>query len=167
MEELALLIADIVEDWVFDDAMLALSTLDELITELAYDMELEEDMDSIISSFDTFKSWSTTNLPSVSNILNGIVGLQLVYNLIVSHAKDAATAHRTISVEQALGDIEGTLVKNFADLRQKAQALLEKPGLTEASKASLRATVGMSPAQYWDSSKLPIMLSLEKLPIYT
>tara|TARA_R110002110_G_scaffold184211_1_gene390927 strand:+ start:3420 stop:3923 length:504 start_codon:yes stop_codon:yes gene_type:complete len=167
MEELAALLAEFLEDWVLEESALTMSAMDALVGELAFDAAVEGEVEAIVDTFADFKAWCAKTLPSVSEILNGIVGLQMIYNMIATHSKYVIENQRLITLEVAMGDIEATLVAKHAEARAAAQNLLKDGNLSANSIAALQKTADLSAIDYWKNTRYPIMLSLQKLPIYS
>ena len=167
MEELALLLAELLEDELFASSVLIISQESELLSAIAFDIAAEAVLDEITLSYEAFKAWSVEALPSVDGILNGIVGLQMVYQMIAGHRETVLGTGRTIDVEVALEDIEGTLVENYGEVREAAEKLLNSAGLSASTRASLERTASTSSAAYWESAAGPIRAALMRIPMYS
>jgi len=167
MEELLVFIlADITLEEVFSSTILIVSSDFELLSSIEIGEELMSLVTTAVETFDSFKTWSAVTLPSVDNILMGVLGLQVVYNMITHHYDVARSTGHKINLFKAMLDIEKTLKENYDELRDSAQKLLLKD-LPPAVKESLRKTANSSPESFWDNARLPIALSLDKLSMYS
>src|SRR5271165_4894596 len=110
MEELLVFIlADITLEEVFSSTILIVSSDFELLSSIEIGEELMSLVTTAVETFDSFKTWSAVTLPSVDNILMGVLGLQVVYNMITHHYDVARSTGHKINLFKAMLDIEKTL----------------------------------------------------------
>ena len=151
-------------------ADVALITSEEILSEIAFDVSLLKDVYSgIIESLEVFKEWMMKTFEFTQDVINAILGLQLIYNMVYTHYQKVSESGMCISVEVALDDIEGTLKQNYKKMVALAQKEIASPKfntLPEDIQNKIREIENQSPMEYWLGAKIEIMNSLKKIPIY-
>jgi len=155
-------------DLILDSALII--SEDFILSELAFDMSILEGVYSeIIGSLDIFKSWMIKTFMLTNDVVNAMIGLQLIYNMVYTHYQKASDSGMCISVETALEDIEGTLKKNYKEMVALAQKQVAAPSFEKIPidiQNKVREIELQTPMEYWLGSKMEIMKSLKKMPFY-
>jgi len=170
MEELfAALLEVIVEGDLIAEAALFIS--EDILSEVAFSMEmLGEVYSTMVESLSVFKEWMVTTFELTEDVVNAMLGLQIMYNMIYTHYQQVAKSGRCISVSVALEDIEATLKKTSIQMIELARKQIAQPNFSKLPadiQKRIRDIEHQAPMQYWLSVKIDIMHSLMKLPIYS
>ncbi|MGA0560166.1 hypothetical protein ACO2Q8_26120 [Larkinella sp. VNQ87] len=169
MEEVFFIVLEVIEDAdLIAGSELIISA--DILSEMAFDMSMLEDVYAeIVESLDVFKSWMMKTFELTKEVVNAMLGLQLMYNMVYTHYQSVEASSRCISVETALQDIEGTLKKNFEKLVSLAQKERTSPQfntLPTDIQNQISAITNQTPMAYWLSTKPTIMSALKKMPLY-
>lgn len=151
-------------------AIEALIISEEILAEAAFTAEMiGEVFSQIVESLSVFKEWMVATFQLSAKVVNALLGLQIMYNMIYTHATRVRESRRCISVTAALRDMEATMVKNHEKIQTAAAKQCENSTFSELPaeiQSRLREVAGLSPMEYWNSVKISIMHSLMKIPIY-
>lgn len=170
MEELIAVFLEVVteEDVLVESELVWVS--ESLLSDVAFDMAVLEDVYAgIVRSLEVFKGWMKATFALSGEVVNAMLALQLVHDMVKSHYRSASESGRCISVEEALLDIEGTLIANHAKTVALARKEIASPRFGELPRdvqQKVRSVASQTPRAFWDASKIEIMKALVKIPIY-
>jgi hypothetical protein len=148
----------------------ALVVSEELLTEVAVEEAVLSDVYSgVVETLEVFKTWASAAFAMTSAVVNAMLGLQLLYNMILTHYDQASQNGFCVSIEVALEDIEGTFKANYQKMIALANKEIADPqfaSLPDDVQAEVRGILAQTPMQYWLAQKITIMKALMKVPMY-
>ncbi len=170
MEELFIAMLELIEesDLIAEGALII---SEEVLAENAFSLEMiGEIFSNVVASLSVFKEWMVTTFELSEKVVNALLTLQIMYDMVYTHANKVRDSGRCISVTAAMRDMEGTMIKNHSkiqDMAAKQVASANFSKLPQSIQDKLKETADLSPMAYWISVKVEIMKSLMKIPIYT